>query len=153
MELRRTPRWLLRTPWYACRGHLSQARRSRRRRSTPGVLELFAGQFERLHLFVPDPYDLALSKLTRNLEIDIEDMKHLAEACNLNIGVLSWSAMTPSFGQSSSGPSSVTTRRFSCGPKPSGNNGEAGADCDPNCDPTLPKYGVLLRFTDCYPDR
>jgi len=98
---------------------------------------------------LPDPYDLALSKLTRNLEIDIEDMEHLAEACNLDIGVLSRSAMTPSFGQLSSGPSSVTTRRFSCGPKPSGNNGEAGVDCDPNCDPTLPKYGVLLRFTDC----
>ena len=32
------------------------------------LIELFAGRFKSVRLFVPDPYDLALSKLARNLE-------------------------------------------------------------------------------------
>ena len=42
----------------------------------------------RLRLFVPDPYDLALSKLTRNFDIDADDVKRLAAACDLDLDVL-----------------------------------------------------------------
>jgi hypothetical protein len=40
--------------------------------------EMFPGEFRQLRLFVPEQHDLALSKLPRNLEIDLEDVKHLA---------------------------------------------------------------------------
>jgi hypothetical protein len=50
--------------------------------------ESFVSRFRRLRLFVPDPYDLALSKLTRNLDIDIEDVKHLARECQLDLDQL-----------------------------------------------------------------
>lgn len=53
------------------------------------LTEMFAGQFERLRLFVPDPYDLALSKLARNLDIDMEDVKHLARESRLDLDQLS----------------------------------------------------------------
>jgi hypothetical protein len=49
---------------------------------------MFAGVFKRLHLFVLDPYDLALSKLSRNLELDFEDVRHLAHARSLDLEVL-----------------------------------------------------------------
>ena len=52
------------------------------------LTELFDGQFRRLRLFVPDPYDLALSKLTRNFDIDADDVKHLAAACDLDLEML-----------------------------------------------------------------
>lgn len=39
------------------------------------LTEIFKGEFDKLRLFVVDPYDLALSKLERNLEIDFEDVK------------------------------------------------------------------------------
>jgi hypothetical protein len=49
---------------------------------------MFPGAFSRLKLFVLDPYDLALTKLSRNAEIDMEDVKHLAAARNLDLDVL-----------------------------------------------------------------
>ena len=49
------------------------------------LTQLFANRFKRLRVFVPDPYDLALSKLTRNSDIDMEDVKHLARACQLDL--------------------------------------------------------------------
>ena len=52
------------------------------------LTELFSGRFKRLRLFVPDAYDLALSKLTRNLDIDLEDVKYLAAASRLDVRVL-----------------------------------------------------------------
>ena len=52
------------------------------------LAELFSGQFNNLRLFVLDPYDLALSKLTRNFEVDVEDVKHLARSKNLDLGLL-----------------------------------------------------------------
>ena len=52
------------------------------------LTEMFVGAFERLRLFVLDPYDLALSKLSRNLELDLEDVKHLADARDLDLEVL-----------------------------------------------------------------
>jgi Nucleotidyltransferase of unknown function (DUF6036) len=50
--------------------------------------EVFAGQFERIRLRVPEPYDLVLSKLTRDLAVDLEDAKHLARTAALDLRVL-----------------------------------------------------------------
>jgi hypothetical protein len=52
------------------------------------VTEMFPQTFERLRLFVLDPYDLALSKVSRNLELDLEDVKHLAKSCDLDLAML-----------------------------------------------------------------
>ena len=49
------------------------------------LTELVPGRFMRLRLLVPDPYDLALSKLTRNLDVDMDDVKHLARTCRLDL--------------------------------------------------------------------
>jgi hypothetical protein len=43
------------------------------------LTEIFEGEFTRLHLFALDPYDLALSKLSRNSEVDREDVRYLAK--------------------------------------------------------------------------
>ena len=45
-------------------------------------------QFTQLRLFVLDPYDLALSKLTRNLDVDFDDVKYLAQAQTLDLDLL-----------------------------------------------------------------
>jgi hypothetical protein len=50
--------------------------------------EMFPGVFRRLRLLVVDPYDLALSKLERNFQVDFEDVKHLAQSKNLDLEVL-----------------------------------------------------------------
>jgi len=50
--------------------------------------EMFPGVFRRVRLFVLDPYDLALSKLSRNLELDLDDVKHLAKVQELDLAVL-----------------------------------------------------------------
>lgn len=50
--------------------------------------EIFPGRFEKLRLFVLDPYDLALSKLTRSLDVDTEDVKHLARSNALDLALL-----------------------------------------------------------------
>ncbi|HKW89425.1 MAG TPA: DUF6036 family nucleotidyltransferase [Candidatus Acidoferrales bacterium] len=52
------------------------------------LTRLFPGRFKNLGLFVPDPYDLALSKLSRNAEVDREDVKYLAATQNLRAEVL-----------------------------------------------------------------
>jgi hypothetical protein len=52
------------------------------------LIELFRGEFERLRILVPDPYDLALSKLERNSDVDIEDVKHLARTPGFQSDVL-----------------------------------------------------------------
>jgi Nucleotidyltransferase of unknown function (DUF6036) len=52
------------------------------------LTEMFAGSFQNLRLFVLDSYDLVLSKLTRNLEVDLEDAKYLARTENLDLGIL-----------------------------------------------------------------
>ncbi len=62
------------------------------------LTELFASRFRRLRLLVPDPYDLALSKLTRNFDIDMEDVKHLARECQLDLEQLTdryWTEVRP----------------------------------------------------------
>lgn len=44
--------------------------------------------YERLHIAVPDPYDLALSKLDRNSPKDRADVKFIADKCNLTFETL-----------------------------------------------------------------
>lgn len=46
--------------------------------------EVFPGQFKYLHLFVPDPYDLILSKVERNGPKDRYDVEFLAKTLSLN---------------------------------------------------------------------
>jgi hypothetical protein len=52
------------------------------------LIPAFTGQFAQLRLFVLDPYDLVLSKMTRALDIDFEDAKALVRSMNLDLGVL-----------------------------------------------------------------
>jgi hypothetical protein len=49
---------------------------------------LLPGQFKNIRLFVLDPYDLVLSKLSRNIERDREDVKHLSRTLHLDPNVL-----------------------------------------------------------------
>jgi hypothetical protein len=53
------------------------------------LVEVFTGEFAKLRILVVDPYDLALSKLERNSEVDIEDVKHLARTANFDLNTLS----------------------------------------------------------------
>jgi hypothetical protein len=52
------------------------------------LTEMFSGSFEHLRLFALDPYDLALSKLERNVQLDRDDVKHLARTIPLDLTVL-----------------------------------------------------------------
>jgi hypothetical protein len=49
---------------------------------------MFPRSFEPLRLFALDPYDLALSKLERNEQLDRDDVKYLARTIPLDITVL-----------------------------------------------------------------
>lgn len=53
------------------------------------LTEVFTGEFEKLRILVADPYDLALSKLERNSDVDVEDVKHLARAADFDLDTLS----------------------------------------------------------------
>jgi hypothetical protein len=50
--------------------------------------ELFPGEFKCIRLFVFDPYDLVLSKLSRNLPRDREDVEYLARTQLLDPAIL-----------------------------------------------------------------
>jgi len=52
------------------------------------LTEIFPNRFQRLRLFVLDPYDLVLSKLTRNVEVDAEDVKYLVQTQQLDLDLL-----------------------------------------------------------------
>ncbi len=52
------------------------------------LTEMFPGAFTHLRLFALDPYDLALSKLERNQQVDRDDVKHLAQTVPLDLTVL-----------------------------------------------------------------
>jgi hypothetical protein len=52
------------------------------------LTRLFPGRFNHLHLFALDPYDLALSKLARNVAVDREDVEYLARTIPLDPQVL-----------------------------------------------------------------
>ncbi len=49
---------------------------------------IFPGVFKHLRLLALDPYDLALSKLERNIQRDRDDVKHLARTVPLDLQVL-----------------------------------------------------------------
>jgi hypothetical protein len=50
--------------------------------------EMFSGAFRNLHLMALDPYDLALTKLERNIERDRSDVRYLARAIPLDLELL-----------------------------------------------------------------
>jgi hypothetical protein len=50
--------------------------------------EIFSGTFQHLRLLALDPYDLALSKLERNIQRDRDDVLHLARTVPLDLEVL-----------------------------------------------------------------
>lgn len=52
------------------------------------LTEMFAGEFRHLRICALDPYDLALSKLERNIQRDRDDVKHLARALPLEPEIL-----------------------------------------------------------------
>ena len=52
------------------------------------LTEMFPGTLNHLRLFALDPYDLALSKLERNQQVDRDDVKHLAQTVPLDLTVL-----------------------------------------------------------------
>jgi Nucleotidyltransferase of unknown function (DUF6036) len=52
------------------------------------LTELCAGSFKNIRLFVPDAYDLVLSKLSRNIERDRQDVEFLAKTRHLDPMVL-----------------------------------------------------------------
>jgi hypothetical protein len=52
------------------------------------LTEMFAGAFHYLRICALDPYDLALSKLERNIQRDRDDVKHLARSVPLDPEIL-----------------------------------------------------------------
>ncbi len=52
------------------------------------LAEMFPRRFKNVRLFVPDPYDLVLSKLTRNNQRDREDVEFLARTKHLDPAIL-----------------------------------------------------------------
>ena len=52
------------------------------------MTELFHGRFKNIRLLVLDPYDIVLSKLSRNIGRDRDDVKYLAKARQLDSKIL-----------------------------------------------------------------
>lgn len=52
------------------------------------LTEIFPHSFQHLRLQALDPYDLALSKLERNIQRDRDDVKHLAKSVPLDLELL-----------------------------------------------------------------
>jgi Nucleotidyltransferase of unknown function (DUF6036) len=52
------------------------------------LAEIFPKAFRYLRLFALDPYDLALSKLERNIQRDRDDVKHLARTVPFDLEIL-----------------------------------------------------------------
>jgi hypothetical protein len=52
------------------------------------LTEIFPNSFQHLRLCALDPYDLALSKLERNIQRDRDDVKYLARTVPLDLDVL-----------------------------------------------------------------
>jgi hypothetical protein len=53
------------------------------------LTEMFPGAYKHLRICALDPYDLALSKLERNIQRDRDDVKHLAQFIPLDLKILS----------------------------------------------------------------
>jgi hypothetical protein len=49
---------------------------------------MYAGAFPRLRIFALDPYDLALSKLERNIQRDRDDVFYLARTIPFDLAAL-----------------------------------------------------------------
>ena len=62
--------------------------RTFRKTTEDRLTEIFPGTFKHLGLLALDPYDLALSKLERNIQRDRDDVLHLARAVPLDLEVL-----------------------------------------------------------------
>jgi hypothetical protein len=56
--------------------------------------EMFPGAFRNLHLMAFDPYDLALTKLERNIERDRSDVRYLARTIPFDLEILRERYMT-----------------------------------------------------------
>jgi len=52
------------------------------------LTEMFPGNLRHLRLSALDPYDLALSKLERNIQRDRDDVKYLARSIPLDVKIL-----------------------------------------------------------------
>jgi len=52
------------------------------------LTEMFPGAYRHLRICALDPYDLALSKLERNIQRDRDDVKHLAHSIPLDLKTL-----------------------------------------------------------------
>jgi len=52
------------------------------------LTEFYGRRFKRIRLFIPDPYDLVPSKLSRNMERDRQDVEYLVRIKNLNAEIL-----------------------------------------------------------------
>ena len=52
------------------------------------LTEIFPKVFKHLRLLALDPYDLALSKLERNIQRDRDDVKHLAKTVPFDLEIL-----------------------------------------------------------------
>jgi hypothetical protein len=52
------------------------------------MTEMFPGAYQHLRICALDPYDLALSKLERNIQRDRDDAKHLAQFVPLDLKIL-----------------------------------------------------------------
>jgi hypothetical protein len=52
------------------------------------LTEIYTGAYENLRLFVLDPYDIALTKIERNIGRDRDDVKHLARVVPFDLDVL-----------------------------------------------------------------
>ncbi len=52
------------------------------------LTEMFAGEFKNIRIWALDPYDIVLTKLERNANIDRDDVEYLADAIPLDINIL-----------------------------------------------------------------
>ncbi len=52
------------------------------------LIEMFPGAYRHLQICALDPYDLALSKLERNIQRDRDDVKYLAQFVPLDLKIL-----------------------------------------------------------------
>jgi hypothetical protein len=52
------------------------------------LTEMFPGAFKHLRICARDPYDLALSKIERNIQRDRDDVKHLARSVPFDLEIL-----------------------------------------------------------------
>jgi hypothetical protein len=52
------------------------------------LIEMFPGTCRNVHLFALDPYDLALTKIDRNIQRDRDDVRHLVKTVPLDRQIL-----------------------------------------------------------------